>query len=158
MIYNLYVCGMTETVRGMKTSDEYYEYLDNLLEKYYFNSNDFIVHETNNPIVISLNPDDWGMNLAEHDGCESKLIYDKFIESDITNYKITFEGSIFYLDGGYKQRRLSEQAELNRISVLEKNADKSGTQMVLLTSVLVFASLVAAWYYLHELWVYYFVP
>lgn len=58
---------------GLKNIDEYYTYLDDLLESYYFNSNKFILKGHTSPFIIKINKEDYNINDSEDYGCSAFL-------------------------------------------------------------------------------------
>lgn len=68
------------------------------------------------------------------------------------SYLITFEGEVFNEEGGYKQKYINENDENIRLETLERFQKVNAHRMTCLTIVLVVSALVAAIYYLTELY------
>ena len=92
-----------------------------------------------------------------------KLIDDNFVkpivrsvewlpDSGTTYYKITFTGSYQYSLGGYQQIMDSQNAESIRIGKIEHSAKVNQTALTCLTAIVALGTLIAAIYYLTELY------
>ena len=103
----------------------------------------------NNELVMILNK-------LQKDGY---ILHDKgthpSTQKDRHLYYITFEGKVFYQQGGYGQQLINSASESIRAEIAEKT--QKGNQLVLiwLTVILAVGALIAAWYYLTELWKFY---
>jgi hypothetical protein len=71
--------------------------------------------------------------------------------NQIVECKIKLTGRYFIRQGGYV-------GKLKRQDYLEQEMRMVAKRNLLLTTILAIGTSIAAWYYLHELWVYYFVP
>jgi hypothetical protein len=75
----------------------------------------------------------------------------KLSEIDEPFYFITFDGKVHITSGGYEGDFTSKNKEKARISSLEKVQNKVQCQMVILTSIIALGTLIAAIYYLKEI-------
>lgn len=97
----------------------------------------------------------------------AKLKKDGFIDSKIVppisendadidweGWYITFEGIIFLDYGGYVQQQIDFHKEKNNLRVIQETSARMEKQTYVLTVILAVSSVVAAGYYIHELWKY----
>jgi len=83
----------------------------------------------------------------------SKLVKDGYLRLYYDDlYSITFDGKYFSRAGGYKQKIINESAENTRLERLETNQRRNQIAVIWLTGVLAFGALIAAIYYLTELY------
>ncbi|HEY5391966.1 MAG TPA: hypothetical protein VIJ57_07620 [Hanamia sp.] len=112
----------------------------------------FLKSDTTNPIEL----DDYELKLLL-----KKLLDDKYIETGIREnteenvFTIRFEGHSFILDGGYNGQYLSKNMQNIRLANLEKNQKVHRVALTVLTSLIAVGTLVAAWYYGQEIWLFY---
>jgi len=95
---------------------------------------------------------DWETDLLYHN-----LLTDKYIKST-ESLTITIDGLIFRNNGGYIQKSINQNLEIERIKTLEKNTKQNGDALVLFTALLALGTLVSAWDFAIEIWKFYTGP
>ena len=80
---------------------DYYGYLDALLFQYHQTTSKELLDDTSQIFGMSMTIQSWKMNDKEHNACIAKLKKDGFVSAED---KITFEGILFYNNGGYAQQ------------------------------------------------------
>ncbi len=85
------------------------------------------------------------------------LISENYVETNndwqdgdtLIGYKIRFNGKVFIENGGFV-------AKFNRENIETKGVKNIQTTTLLLTCILALSALIAAVYYIHEIWKYYY--
>lgn len=73
------------------------------------------------------------------------------LKSEPIQIRLTFSGSMFFLNEGYKALKESEKFEKERISELERKTERNQSSLVFLTGVIAIGTFVAAFYYIIQL-------
>jgi|GEM_PF-2372395 len=92
---------------------------------------------------------DWEIDLLYHN-----LFTDKYIKS-VDLLSISLDGLIFKNNGGYRQRTIRRNSENLRIQKLEKSTQKNALGLVIFTALLAIGTLISAWFFAIEIWIYY---
>jgi len=95
---------------------------------------------------------EWELNVLLH-----HLLIDKFIISVEPLY-ISLDGLIFSLEGGYVLRKTNQEAELIRVQKIEEDLRKYSYGLMLFTAILAFGTLISAYYFVLEIWMFYDRP
>jgi len=96
--------------------------------------------------------DDWGSRLRR---ILDKLEKDGLVKIGYHEYEITFDGYVKNLKDGYEGEIKDRNAENIRVGKLENRQKRYELNQTLLLTLVALGTLIAAWYYLIEIWKHY---
>ena len=105
--------------------------------------------EISQKLKIKFGLKDWEIDLLYHN-----LLIDKYIKS-IDLLTISLDGLIFRNNGGYTEKTAKLNSENLRIRQLEESTKKNAFGLVVFTALLAIGTLISAWYFAIEIWIYY---
>lgn len=133
-----------------------YQKIDEVLKVFYENPDGLIYDELYKKIPHLIEYADELMQILQ------KLKKDEYIFiQDVTashdffqinSYFLSFDGKLFIESGGYTQAIINENAENKRVEALEHSQRATSNRMTYLTIILAVGALIAAIYYLTELY------
>ena len=83
------------------------------------------------------------------------LLVDEYIKS-VDPLVISLKGLVFRNNGGYVEKKERSQKESRRIEMIQNDFKKYSFGLMIFTAILAFGTLVSAWFFAIEIYIYYF--